>query len=72
MRSRANAGTQKLAQRFAGLIQGLRCQSMIGGSLAEGAMSAAGRSLPDMSLAFALVAAINGSTGSRGTLSYGL
>jgi hypothetical protein len=45
-------------------------QSTTGGSLTQGAMWAAGRSLPDMSLAFALVAAINGSTGSRATLSY--
>ena len=41
-------------------------------SLVAAAMRAAGRSLPDMSLAFALMAAINGSTGSRATLSYGL
>ena len=41
-------------------------------SLAEGAVWAAGRSLPEMSLAFALMAAINGSTGSRATLSHGL
>ena len=41
-------------------------------SLAEGAVWAAGRSLPEMSLAFALMAAINSSTGSRATLSHGL
>ena len=35
-------------------------------------MQAAGRSLPGMSLAFALMAAINGSTGSWVTLSHGL
>jgi hypothetical protein len=35
-------------------------------------MWAAGRSLPDMSLAFALIAAINGSTGSGATLLHGL
>jgi hypothetical protein len=35
-------------------------------------MCAAGRSLPGMSLAFALMAAINGSTGSSATLSHGL
>src|SRR6516162_10265130 len=38
-------------------------------SLAEGAVWGAGRSLPEMSLAFALMAAINSSTGSRATLS---
>ena len=41
-------------------------------SLAEGTVWGAGRSLPEMSLAFALMAAINSSTGSRGTLSRGL
>jgi hypothetical protein len=41
-------------------------------SLAEGTVWAAGRSLPGMSLAFALMAAINGSTGSCATLSHGL
>ena len=40
-------------------------------SLAEGAVWAAGRSLPEMSLAFALMAAIS-FTGSRATLSRGL
>ena len=50
----------------------LGCQSMTDGSSAEGAMRAAGRSLPEMSLAFALMAAINGSKGSRPTLSYGI
>ena len=38
----------------------------------KGQMWAAGRSLPEMSLAFALMAAINGSTGSCATLSHGL
>ena len=41
-------------------------------SLAGGAVWAAGGSLPGMSLAFALMAAINGSTGSCATLSHGL
>jgi hypothetical protein len=41
-------------------------------SFLEGTVWAAGRSLPDMSLAFALMAAINGSTGSCATLSHGL
>jgi hypothetical protein len=41
-------------------------------SLTEGSVWAAGRSLPGMSLAFALMAAINGSTGSCATLSHGL
>jgi homoserine acetyltransferase len=38
----------------------------------KGVVWAAGRSLPDMSLAFALLAAINGSTDSCATLSHGL
>lgn len=50
----------------------LGCQLSRTGSLVEGSMWAAGRSLPDMSLAFALLAAINGSTGSCVTLSHGL
>jgi hypothetical protein len=40
--------------------------------LPEGTLCAAGRSLPGMKLAFALMAAINGSTGSCATLSHGL
>jgi hypothetical protein len=44
------------------------CQLWPTNSLAEGRVWAAGRSLPDMSLAFALMAAINGSTGSCATL----
>jgi hypothetical protein len=50
----------------------LGCQLRRPNSLVERAMWAAGRSLPDMSLAFALMAAINGSTGSCATLSHGL
>ena len=50
----------------------LGCQLAAACSLAEGAMWAAGRSLRGMSLAFALMAAINGSTGSCATLSHGL
>ena len=50
----------------------LGCQLRRTNSLAEGKLWAAGRSLPDMSLAFALMAAINGSTGSCATLSHGL
>ncbi len=50
----------------------LDCQLWPVGSLAEGSVWAAGRSLPCMSLAFALMAAINGSTGSCATLSHGL
>ena len=73
MRLRASTSTQKQASRVgqAGASV-LGCQWVTGGSLSEGAVLAAGRSLPDMSLAFALLAAINGSTGSRATLSYGL
>jgi hypothetical protein len=50
----------------------LGCQLGSGSSSVAGTLCAAGRSLPDMSLAFALMAAINGSTGSRVTLTYGL
>ena len=50
----------------------LGCHLRPANSLVEGAMWAAGRSLPGMSLAFALMAAINGSTGSCATLSHGL
>ena len=50
----------------------LGCQLRPAVSLIDGAMCTAGRSLPDMSLAFALMAAINGSTGSWVTLSHGL
>jgi hypothetical protein len=48
------------------------CQLRRPNSLLEGAVWAVGRSLPGMSLAFALMAAINGSTGSCATLSHGL
>ena len=50
----------------------LGCQLRRANSLVEGAVSAAGRSLLEMSLAFALMAAINGSTGSSATLFHGL
>jgi len=50
----------------------LGCQLRPAASSIDGAICAAGRSLPDMSLAFALMAAINGSTGSWATLSHGL
>ena len=50
----------------------LGCQLWPTNSLSEGTVWAAGRSLPEMSLAFALMAAINGSTGSCATLSHGL
>ena len=50
----------------------LGCQLGLAGSFADGMVWAAGRSLPEMSLAFALMAAINGSTGSCATLSHGL
>ena len=60
------------ACRPAGRVSVLGCQLRPANSFVEGAMWAAGRSLRDMSLAFALMAAINGSTGFRATLSYGL
>jgi hypothetical protein len=50
----------------------LDCQEWLTSSLTAGSVWAAGRSLPDMSLAFALMAAINSSTGSCATLSHGL
>jgi hypothetical protein len=50
----------------------LGCQLWLAGSLADRAVWAAGRSLPEMSPGFALMAAINGSTGSCATLSHGL
>ena len=53
-------------------VSRLGCQLWPVGSLVEGAVWAAGRSLPEMSLAFALMAAINSSTGSCATLSHGL
>ena len=53
-------------------LSALGCQLGPAYSLAEGAICAAGRSLPEMSLAFALMAAINSSTGSCATLSHGL
>jgi hypothetical protein len=53
-------------------VSALGCQLRPATSLVEAATRAAGRSLPDMSLAFALMAAINGSTGSCATLSHGL
>jgi hypothetical protein len=63
---------RKRACRPAGPVSVLGCQLRPTNSFVEGAMWAAGRSLPEMSLAFALMAAINGSTGSRATLSFGL
>ncbi len=50
----------------------LSCQLRPNSSSVEGAKLTAGRSLPGMSLAFALLAAFNGSTGSCATLSHGL
>ena len=47
-------------------------QLWFAGSFADGTVWAAGRSLPEMSLAVALMAAISGSTGSCATLSHGL
>ena len=64
------------ARKRAGLgrawVSALGCQLGLGGSSVDGAVCAAGRSLPAMKLAFALMAAINGSTGSWVTLSHGL
>jgi len=64
---------RKRACRLVGRMSVLDCQVWLTSSstLTEGS-GAAGRSLPDMSLAFALLAAINGSTGSCATLSHGL
>ncbi len=53
-------------------VSALGCQLGSANSWFDGAVCAAGRSLPEMSLAFALMAAINGSTGSRATRSHGL
>ena len=53
-------------------LSALGCQLWLAGSSVEGAGCAAGRSLQGMSLAFALMAAIKGSTGSCATLSHGL
>ena len=53
-------------------VGALGCQLGSADSWVDGAVCAAGRSLPEMSLAFALMAAINGSTGSSTTLSHGL
>jgi hypothetical protein len=50
----------------------LGCQLGVGCSLIAGTRRAVGRSLPGTSLAFALMAAINGSAGSSATLSHGL
>jgi|SRR5450755_473293 hypothetical protein len=50
----------------------LGCQLGRRGSLVGGTRCAVGRNLPRMSLSFALMAAINGPTGSSATLSHGL
>ena len=63
---------RKPASRPAGGVSVLGCHMRLANSRDEVTVSAAGRSLPDMSLAFALKAANNGSTGDRATLSYGL
>ena len=55
-----------------GPVSMLGCQVWLADSWDEVTGLAAGRSLPEMSLAFALMAAINGSTGSSATLSHGL
>ena len=53
-------------------VSAFSCQLALVGSAVVGARRAAGRGLPAMKLAFALLAAINGSTGSCATLSHGL
>ena len=53
-------------------VSAFSCQLVLGSSPVDGMVCAAGRSLPAMKLAFALMAAINGSTGSWVTLSHGL
>ena len=60
------------ARPLAGPAAVLGCQLGLGSSSGAGTLCAAGRSLPGTSLAFALMAAINGSTGSSATLAYGL
>ena len=55
-----------------GWVSAFSCQLEMAGSPVDGMVCAAGRSLPAMKLAFALMAAINGSTGSWVTLSHGL
>ena len=53
-------------------VSAFSCQLGLAGSPVDGMVCAAGTSLPAMKLAFALMAAINGSTGSWVTLSHGL
>ena|ERR1039458_1278749 len=53
-------------------VSAFSCQLVLASSAVVGARCAAGRSLPAMKLAFALMAAIIGSTGSWVTLSHGL
>jgi len=70
--SSAESVHAKAGPASAGPASALGCQLRPAVSSIDGAMCAAGRSLPAMSLAFALMAAINGSTGSWVTLSHGL
>ena len=63
---------RKRATVVVGPVSIVGCQVWLAGSRDVGTVWAAGRSLPEMSLAFALMAAINGSTGSSVKLSYGL
>src|SRR3954452_9730471 len=63
---------QKRARPLAGPASVLGCQLGLGCSSVAGTLCAAGRSLEGMSLAFALMEAINGSTGSSARLAYGL
>jgi len=57
---------------LAGPDEQLGCQVGLSRFVVSGTDLPASRSHPGMSLAFALAAAINGSTGSRATLSFGL
>ena len=63
---------RKRATVVVGPVSMLGCQVWLTDSRDGGTVWAAGRSLPDTSLAFALMAAINGSTGYSAKLSHGL
>jgi hypothetical protein len=68
----APPSVQKRVGRMADPRGLLGCQLGSGGSLIGGTGWTVGRSLPGTSLAFALMAAINGPAGSRAILTYGL
>ena len=71
-RTRGDPSVQSEPADRQATVSMLGCQLWLAGSFAGGTVWAAGGSLPDMGLAFALMAAINGSTGSCATLSHGL